>query len=334
MIATKKVIISAAVTGSIHVPSMSEYLPITPDQIGEAAVASANAGAAIVHLHARQAPDGRPASSPEVFGQFLPRIAAETDAIVNISTGGATSMTIEERLAAATAFSPELASLNMGSMNFVYSGIAERVINWKYDWEKPFVEKSYSHPFQNTFAQIEYALRELGEANGTRFEFECYDIGHLYTLAHFAERGLAKPPFLIQGVFGILGGIGADHMNLNHMIAVADKLFGDDYHFSAFAAGRRQFEFATHSAWRGGHVRVGLEDNLYAGKGVKSESNADQVQKMVAVLKDLGKEIATADEARAMLSLKGKAATKIPKSHSRSPRNRKISTITPCPARR
>ncbi len=246
-------IISAAVTGSIHVPSMSEFLPVTPPvQIGEAAVASANAGAAIVHLHARQAPDGRPASSPDVFGEFLPRIAAETDAIVNISTGGATSMTIEERLAAATAFSPELASLNMGgSMNFVFSGIAEKITNWRYDWEKPFVEKSYSHPFQNTFAQIEYALRVLGEGNGTRFEFECYDIGHLYTLAHFAERGLAKPPFLIQGVFGILGGIGADHMNLNHMIAVADKLFGEDYHFSAFAAGRRQFEFATHSAWRG-----------------------------------------------------------------------------------
>jgi uncharacterized protein (DUF849 family) len=312
MNSAKKVIISAAVTGSIHVPSMSEYLPITPEQIGEAAVEAAEAGAAIVHLHARQAPDGRPASAPEVFGEFLPRIAEETDAIVNISTGGATTMTIEDRLAAATTFSPELASLNMGSMNFVYSGIAERITDWKYDWEKPFVEKSYSAPFQNTFAQIEYALRELGDGNGTRFEFECYDIGHLYTLAHFAERGLAKPPFLIQGVFGILGGIGADHMNLNHMIAVADKLFGEDYHFCAFAAGRRQFEFGTHSAWRGGHVRVGLEDNLYSGKGVKSRSNAEQVQKMVAVLEDLGKEIATPDEARAMLALKGKSATKIP----------------------
>lgn len=312
MIPTKKVIISTAVTGSIHIPSMSEFLPITPDQIGDAAVESAQAGAAIIHLHARHAKDGRPAFEPEVFEQFLPRVAQETDAVLNISTGGSTSMSIQQRLSAAATFSPELASLNMGSMNFVFSGIADKITNWRYDWEKPYVQNSYSHPFQNTFDQIEYALRELGEGGGTRFEFECYDIGHLYTLAHFAERGLAKPPFLIQGVFGILGGIGADHMNLTHMIAVADKLFGNDYHFSAFAAGRSQFQFATHSAWLGGHVRVGLEDNLFIRKGVKSESNAQQVHKMVEVLKDLGKEIASPEEARAMLSLKGKAATKIP----------------------
>lgn len=199
----------------------------------------------------------------------------------------------------------------MGTMNFVFSGISDRVKDWKYEWEKPYVEKSYSNLLQNTFAQIEYSRRELGEGNGTRFEFECYDICHLYTLAHFAERGLAKPPFLIQGVFGILGGIGADHMNLNHMIAVADKLFGDDYHFCAFAAGRRQFEFGTHSLWRGGHVRVGLEDNLYSGKGVKSASSAEQVERITRVIQDLGKELATPDEAREILALKGKAATKI-----------------------
>lgn len=320
MIPAKKIIVSAAVTGSVHVPSMSEYLPVTPAQIGDAAVEAAHAGAAIIHLHARQEADGRPAFEPEVFGEFLPRIAAETDAIVNITTGGATSMTIEERLAAATTFSPELASLNMGSINFVYSGIADSITDWKYDWEKPFVQNSYSHPFQNTFAQIEYSLRELGEGGGTRFEFECYDIGHLYTLAHFADRGLAKPPFLIQGVFGILGGIGADHMNLGHMVAVADKLFGNDYHFSAFAAGRSQFQFATHSALLGGHVRVGLEDNLYISKGVKAESNAQQVKKIVSILEDLGKEIATPEEARAMLSLKGKAATSIPEASAASPR--------------
>lgn len=312
MITSKKVIISAAVTGSIHVPSMSEHLPVTPEQIGHAAVESARAGAAIVHLHARQAPDGRPAFAPEVFGEFLPRIAAETDAVINISTGGATSMTIEERLAAATAFSPELASLNMGSMNFVYSGMAKRITHWKHEWEKPFVEASYANPFLNTFDQIEYALHELGEGNGTRFEFECYDIGHLYTLAHFADRGLARPPFLIQGVFGITGGIGADHENLEHMVRIADKLFGNDYCFSAFAAGRKQMEFTTHSAWLGGNVRVGLEDNLYIGKGRLAESSAQQVEKIAAVLQDLGKEIATPAEAREILSLKGKTQTNIP----------------------
>lgn len=312
MITAKKVIVSAAVTGSVHIPSMSDHLPVTSEQIGEAAIEAANAGAAIVHLHARNDADGSPAFEPGVFGQFLPRIADETDAIINISTGGATSMTIEERLAAATTFSPELASLNMGSMNFVYSGIAKGITEWKFEWEKPYVESSYSRPFQNTFAQIEYSLRELGEEGGTRFEFECYDIGHLYTLAHFAERGLAKPPFLIQGVFGILGGIGADPMNLSHMVAVADKLFGEDYHFSAFAAGRSQFHFATQSALLGGHVRMGLEDNVYISKGVKAESSAQQVSKIVSMLGELGKEIATPDEARAMLSLKGQAATKIP----------------------
>ncbi|GGF21622.1 3-keto-5-aminohexanoate cleavage protein [Subtercola lobariae] len=311
MISAKKVIISTAVTGSVHVPSMSEFLPITPDQIGQAAVESAQAGAAIIHLHARHAVDGSPAFEPEVFGEFLPRIAAETDAVVNISTGGASSMTVQERLAAATTFSPELASLNMGTMNFVAAGAAARITDWRFEWEKQFLENTYKNPFKNTFDQIEYTLKELGEGQGTRFEFECYDIGHLYSLAHFVDRGLVKAPFLIQGVFGVLGGIGADHANLSHMVTIADKLFGNDYHFSAFAAGRTQFQFATHSAWLGGHVRVGLEDNLYIRKGVKSSSNAEQVTKMVGVLEDLGRDIATPDEARDMLGLKGKAATNI-----------------------
>src|SRR5215204_3954817 len=256
MIAPGKVIVSAAVTGSVHVPSMSPYLPLTPDEIAVDAIGAARAGAAILHLHARHAEDGRPAFEPEVFGEFLPRIASETDAVLNISTGGSTAMTIDQRLSAATAFSPELASLNMGSMNFVFSGIAERISQWRFDWEREYVLKTYSHPFHITFDMIEYTLRELGEKNGTRFEFECYDIGHLYSLAHFADRGLAKPPFLIQGVFGILGGIGADHENLEHMVTIADKLFGGDYAFSAFAAGRPQMEFATHSALLGGNVRV------------------------------------------------------------------------------
>jgi len=299
-----KVIISTAVTGSVNVPSQSEYIPLSADQVVASALEAVEAGSAIIHLHARH-PDGRPAFEPEVFEQIIPRILEQTDAVINITTGGASSMSMDERLAAAMRFSPELASLNMGSMNFVYSGIADRVTEWKYDWEKQYVLNTYSNPFVNSFDKIEYTLRELGEKRGTRFEYECYDIGHLYTLAYFVEKGLAKPPFLIQGVFGILGGIGADHENLTHMVAIADKLFGDDYHFSAFAAGRNQMQFGTHSAWLGGHVRVGLEDSLWIGKGELATSNAQQVKKIRAVVEDLGRPIATPDDARRMLGLKG-----------------------------
>lgn len=300
----EKVIISTAITGSVNVPSQSEYLPLGPEQVVQASLEAVAAGSAIIHLHARH-PDGRPAFEPEVFEQIIPAILEKTDAVINISTGGASSMTIEERLAASLRFSPELASLNMGSMNFVYSGIADKVTQWKHEWEKPYVLNTYSHPFVNSFDKIEYTLRELGEGHGTRFEYECYDIGHLYCLAHFVDKGLAKPPFLIQGVFGILGGIGADHENLTHMVAIADKLFGDDYYFSAFAAGRGQMQFGTHSAWLGGHVRVGLEDSLWIGKGELATSNAQQVEKIRAVVEDLGKQIATPDDARRMLALKG-----------------------------
>ncbi|KQV06409.1 3-keto-5-aminohexanoate cleavage protein [Leifsonia sp. Root112D2] len=299
-----KVIISTAITGSVNIPSQSDYLPLSADQVVAASLEAVEAGSAIIHLHARH-PDGRPAFEPEVFEQIIPRILEQTDAVINISTGGASSMTMDERLAAAVRFSPELASLNMGSMNFVYSGIADKITNWKFDWEKQYVLNTYSNPFVNSFDKIEYTLRELGEKRGTRFEYECYDIGHLYTLAYFVEKGLAKPPFLIQGVFGILGGIGADHENLTHMVAIADKLFGDDYSFSAFAAGRNQMQFGTHSAWLGGHVRVGLEDNLWIGKGELATSNAQQVTKIRAMVEDLGKEIATPDDARRMLALKG-----------------------------
>jgi uncharacterized protein (DUF849 family) len=301
---TEKVIISTAITGRVNLPSQSEYLPLGPEQVVQATLEAVAAGSAIIHLHARH-PDGRPAFEPEVFEQIIPAILEKTDAVINISTGGASSMTIEERLAASLRFSPELASLNMGSMNFVYSGIADKVTQWKHEWEKPYVLNTYSHPFVNSFDKIEYTLRELGEGHGTRFEYECYDIGHLYSLAHFVDKGLAKPPFLIQGVFGILGGIGADHENLTHMVAIADKLFGDDYYFSAFAAGRGQMQFGTHSAWLGGHVRVGLEDSLWIGKGELATSNAQQVEKIRAVVEDLGKQIATPDDARRMLALKG-----------------------------
>nr|WP_274636552.1 3-keto-5-aminohexanoate cleavage protein [Microbacterium bovistercoris] len=299
-----KVIITTAVTGSVNIPSQSPHLPLSAEQVLAASLEAVEAGSAIIHLHARH-PDGRPAFEPEVFEQIVPVLESETDAVINITTGGSSAMTMDERLAAATRFRPELASLNMGSMNFVYSGIAERVTEWRHDWEKPYVLNTYSQPFINTFDRIEHTMRTLG-AQGTRFEYECYDIGHLYSLAHFVEKGLAKPPLLIQGVFGILGGIGADHENLEHMVRIADKLFGADYSFSAFAAGRDQMQFGTHSAWLGGHVRVGLEDSLWIGKGRLAESNAQQVRKIRGVIEDLGKQIATPDDAREILALRGR----------------------------
>ncbi|MFB9834531.1 3-keto-5-aminohexanoate cleavage protein [Actinoallomurus acaciae] len=299
----EKVIITTAVTGSVNVPSQSPHLPLSASQVSEAALEAIEAGSAIVHLHARR-PDGRPTFSPEVFEQIIEPITANTDAVINITTGGSSAMTMDERLAAAMRLRPELASMNMGTMNFVYAGIADKVTEWRYDWEEPYVRATYSQPFMNTFDRIEHALRTLGEF-GTRFEYECYDIGHLYSLAYFVDKGLAKPPLLIQGVFGILGGIGADHENLEHMVRIADKLFGDDYSFSAFAAGRDQISFGTHSAWLGGHVRVGLEDSLWIGKGRLAESNAQQVRKIRAVIEDLGKQIATPADARATLALRG-----------------------------
>lgn len=297
----EKVIITTAVTGSVNVPSQSPHLPLSADEVVAAALGAIEAGSAIVHLHARH-PDGRPAFEPEIFEEIVPRIREQSDAVINITTGGSSAMTMEQRLAAAVRFRPELASLNMGSMNFVYAGIADKVTEWKHPWERPYVLNTYSQPFINSFDRIEHTLRTLG-ANGTRFEYECYDIGHLYSLAYFVDKGLATAPLLIQGVFGILGGIGAHHENLEHMVRIADKLFGDDYSFSAFAAGRDQLQFCTHSAWLGGHVRVGLEDSLWIGKGRLAQSNAQQVTKIRGVIEDLGKEIATPADARAVLAL-------------------------------
>jgi uncharacterized protein (DUF849 family) len=301
----RKVIITCAPTGSIHTPSMSPYLPITPDEIAHHAIEAAKAGAAILHLHARNPKDGSPSPSAEHFMQFLPRIKAATDAVVNISTGGSATMSLDARLEGAKAARPELCSLNMGPLIFDFSAAGARVENWKHEWEKPYVEGSRGRIMYNDNAYIERIMREVGEAFGTRFEFECYDIGHLYTLAHFADRKLVKPPFLIQGVFGILGGIGADPRNLAHMVTIADSLFGEDYLFSAFAAGKHQLQFCTQSALLGGNCRVGLEDSLYIGPGQLARSNADQVRKIRGMLIDLGFEIATPAEARAMLSLKG-----------------------------
>ena len=301
----RKVIITCAVTGSIHTPTMSEHLPITPDQIAAEAVAAAEAGAAILHLHARDPETGRPTPDPSVFMEFLPRIKQTTDAVVNITTGGGHGMSVRERLAAALAAKPEMASLNMGSMNFGIFPLADRYKEWKHDWEPAYLEMARDFIFRNTFKDLEYILKELGEGCGTCFEFECYDVGHLHTLAHFLDRGLVRPPLFVQTIFGILGGIGADFDNLGHMRRMADKLFGDQYQWSVLAAGRHQMGFVTQAAIMGGNVRVGLEDSLYLGKGRIARSNAEQVAKIRRILEELSLEIATPEEARRMLALKG-----------------------------
>ena len=300
-----KVIITCAITGSLHTPTMSPYLPITPQEIIDQSVEAAEAGAAILHLHARDPVDGRPSAEPDLFMQFLPQIKQRTNAIINITTGGAPGFSEDDRLAAPLRAQPEMTSLNMGSMNFGVFGLAEKYQEWKHPWEKPFLEASKRFSANHNFALIERIIRELGEGHGTKFEYECYDLGHLYNVAHFADRGLIKPPFLIQGIFGVLGGIGADLENLPLMKQTADRLFGNDYYLSAFGIGRAQMRFLTLSAMMGGNVRVGLEDSLMIGRGQLAKSNAEQVIKIKTILTELGMEIATPDEARAMLALKG-----------------------------
>jgi len=301
---SNKVIITCAVTGSIHTPTMSPHLPISADEVATQAIDAAEAGASILHLHARN-PDGSPTPSPDAFMQFLPRIKQNTDAVVNITTGGGHGMSLEERLAAAFAASPEMTSLNMGSMNFGLFPILDKMKDFQHEWEPKFLENSRDFIFRNTFKDIEYILKELGEGHGVRFEYECYDVGHLYNLAHFLERGLVKPPLFVQTIFGILGGIGADTDNLMHMKRTADKLFGDQYRWSVLAAGRHQMNFTTMAAINGGNVRVGLEDSLYISKGKLAESNAQQVAKIRRIIEDLSLEVATPKEAREMLDLKG-----------------------------
>lgn len=301
-----KVIVSCAVTGSIHTPSMSPHLPVQAADIAAQAVAAAQAGAAILHLHAREEETGRPTQDPEAFKRFLPQIKQGCDAIINITTGGGLGMTMDQRLAAALWAAPELASMNMGSINFNISGAAARVGQFQNDWEKPYLEMTKDFILSNTFAQIERAMTELGDL-GTRFEFECYDTGHLYNLAHFADRGIVEPPFFVQSIFGILGGIGPEPENLMSMKATADRLFGSDYYLSILAAGRHQMPFTTMGAILGGHVRVGLEDNLFLSKGELAPSNAALVTKICRILSELSLEVATPDEARAMLGTKGAA---------------------------
>lgn len=301
----KKVIISCALTGSIHTPTMSDALPVTPDEIVEQGVGAAEAGAAILHLHARDPRTGQPTPDPAVFMEFLPRLKQSTDAVLNITTGGSLNMTVQERLAAPLLAKPEMCSLNMGSMNFGIFPLADRYKGWKHDWEEPYLRSTDDFIFRNTFRDIAYILEHLGEGCGTRFEFECYDVGHLYNLAHFLDRGLVKTPLFIQTIFGILGGIGAEERNLVFMRETADRLFGKDYEWSVLAAGRHQIPFTTMAAVMGGNVRVGLEDSLYLAKGRLARNSAEQVAKIRRILEELSLEVATPEEARAMLDLKG-----------------------------
>ena len=304
---SRKVIVTCAVTGSIHTPSMSPHLPVTPKEIADAAVAAAEAGAAIVHLHARDPVDGRPTQDPKYFRQFAPEIARRSDVVINFTTGGASTMTLEERLQPALQLKPEVASLNMGSMNFGLYPMLARYKDFKFDWERPYLEGSVDRVFRNTFSDIEHILTSCA-GNATRFEIECYDIGHLYTAKHFFDRGVVKPPLFIQSVFGILGGIGPHPDDVAHMKRTADRLFGDEYRWSVLGAGRNQLPIAAMSAAMGGNVRVGLEDSLWLGPGKLAESNAAQVRAVRQIIEGLGLEVATPDEARKMLALKGKAA--------------------------
>ena len=301
-----KVIITCAMTGGIHVPTMSDYLPVTPEEIAQQSIDAANAGASILHLHARDPENGRPTSDPEIFNKFLPVIKDATNAVINITTGGGLQMTVDQRLEAPLKFKPEMCSLNMGSMNFALFPAASKLSNWKHEWEKPFLEASEDFIFRNTFGDVRKIVKILGEECGTKFEHECYDIGHLYNLAHFVDAGIIKPPFLIQSIFGVLGGIGPEMDNVIFMKQTADRLFGDNYIWSVLAAGRFQIPFVTQAAMMGGNVRVGLEDSIYLGKGVLAKSNAEQVIKIKKILEELGMQIATPDDTRSILGLKGK----------------------------
>ena len=299
------VIITCAVTGGIHTPTMSPHLPVTPSEIAASAIEAAEAGAAIIHLHARDPETGRPRQDADLFMEFLPRIKQSTDAVLNLTTGGGLGMSLDERLAPAHRARPEVTSLNMGSMNFSVAQLASKFPEWKHDWEKGYLESSWRSVYANSFDMIERIMIEVGQAYGTRFEFECYDIGHLYNLKIFVDRGLVEPPFFVQGIFGIAGGMGADYENLMFFKQTADRLFGADYRLSAFGIGRAQMGFLTMSALLGGNVRVGLEDSLYIGRGELARSNAEQVTKIRRILEELGHAIATPAEARALLKLKG-----------------------------
>jgi len=300
-----KIVITSAITGSIHTPSMSPYLPVTAEEIASQAIAAARAGAAILHLHARDPATGRPSAAVGHYRAFLPMIRAGCNAIVNLTTGGSAVMTLDERLAAPLELRPEMCSLNMGSMNFALYPMLGKRTDWLHDWEEPFLRNSDDLVFKNTPRDIEGVLRRMGQERGARFEFECYDVSHLYMLRHFADRGVVEGPIFIQFVMGVLGGIAAEPEHLDHLKATADRLFGDGYMFSVLAAGRQQMPMAEKAAAMGGHVRVGLEDNLFISKGVLARSNAEQVERVRALVEGLGRRVATPQEARTMLRLKG-----------------------------
>ncbi|HEU5275435.1 MAG TPA: 3-keto-5-aminohexanoate cleavage protein [Xanthobacteraceae bacterium] len=303
--AKNKVIITCAITGAIHTPTMSPHLPITPEQIADSAIGAAEAGAAIVHLHARDPKTGRPDQSPEAFLRFVPRIKQRTNAVINLTSGGSPTMRVEERVMPASTLKPEVASLNMGSMNFGLYPMLGRYKEFKHDWERPYLEGTKDLIFRNTFKDIEFVLKTCQD-NDTRFEFECYDIGHLYSLAHFLDRGMVKPPLFVQSVFGILGGIGTHPEDVIHMRRTADRLLGrDNYRWSVLGAGRAQMPIAAMAVSMGGNVRVGLEDSLWIGPGKLAESNAQQVTNVRRIIEGLGMEAATPDEAREILGLKG-----------------------------
>ncbi|HUI96925.1 MAG TPA: 3-keto-5-aminohexanoate cleavage protein [Xanthobacteraceae bacterium] len=305
MAAKNKVIITCAITGAIHTPTMSPHLPITPEQIADSAIGAAEAGAAIIHLHARNPETGRPDQSPEAFMRFVPRIKQRTNAVINLTSGGSPSMRVEERVMPAATLKPEVASLNMGSMNFGLYPMLGRYKEFKHDWERPYLEGTKDLIFRNTFKDIEFVLKTCQD-NATRFEFECYDIGHLYSLSHFLERGLVKPPLFVQSVFGILGGIGTHPEDVIHMRRTADRLLGrDNYRWSVLGAGRAQMAIAAQAIAMGGNVRVGLEDSLWIGPGRLAESNAQQVSNVRKIIEGLGYEIASPDDAREILGLKG-----------------------------
>jgi uncharacterized protein (DUF849 family) len=308
--ASNKVIITCAVTGGIHTPSLSDALPWRPEDLAAQSIAAAEAGAAILHIHARNPLDGSPTGDPKVYQAFLPQIHAATDAVINLTTGGSPDMSPDERLAAALHFSPEMCSLNMGSMNFSFHHMGSKITEWKFPWEKQYILNSEKFIFRNTFADIARVYGLMAE-HGTRYEHECYDIGHLYNLAYFLDKGLAKPPLFIQSVFGILGGIGADPDNVVFMRRTADRLFGTEYVWSVLAAGRHQMPLITQAAMMGGNVRVGLEDSLFIGRGALASSNAQQVTKIRTILNELGMQPATPDEVRQMLALKGRSHVRI-----------------------
>ncbi len=303
--ADNKVIITCAVTGGAHTPTMSDALPVTPSEIAEQGIAAVDAGAAILHLHAREPENGKPTGDPAIYNQFLPVLKQRTDAVLNLTTGGSATMPVEERLLAAKHFQPEMCSLNMGSINFAFFDVAKKIKTWKHDWEESYVSNSDDYIFRNTFRDITTIIESMSDA-GTRFELECYDLGHLYNLAHFVDRGLIKPPFFIQMIFGILGGVGPDLENLTFMKMTADRLFGpENFKWSVLAAGRHQMPFLTQSALMGGNVRVGLEDSLFITRGQLAASNAQQVEKIVRIIREMGREPASPAEAREMLGLKG-----------------------------